>query len=90
MPLYLGWGPCSPLPGRTGRYHGMLSSTSTGHQPKISQVCTVSLKATHLPVRMPAARVEPLGAHPKLGLQRRLPRPHSWEPPVMGHPRAEA
>lgn len=41
---------CSPK-GRP--YRGILSSTSTGHQPKISQVCTVSLKATHLPVRMP-------------------------------------
>lgn len=65
MPLCLGWGPSSQLSGRTECYRGILSSTSTGHQPKISHVCTVLLKATHLPVRMPGAREESMSVHPK-------------------------
>lgn len=60
---------CGPssLEGDNISYLGILSSTSTGHQPKISHVFTVSLKGTHLPVRIPVGRQEPLGSHPILG-----------------------
>jgi len=37
-------------------YLGMWSSTSTGHQPKISQVFTELLKCTHLPVMSPVGK----------------------------------
>lgn len=63
----------------------MSSSTSTGHQPKISHVFKVSLKATHLPVRMPGAREKPLGACTKLGCRGGRPRPLPQEPPLTGH-----
>lgn len=53
----------SSLEGKDISYLGILSSTSTGHQPKISQVFTVLLKGTHLPVRIPVAREQPLGSH---------------------------
>lgn len=53
----------SSLEGQNISYLGILSSTSTGHQPKISQVFTVLLKGTHLPVRIPVAREQPLGSH---------------------------
>lgn len=59
----------SSLEGEDIGYLGILSSTSTGHQPKISHVFTVPLKGTHLPVRIPVRRQEPLGSHPVLGFQ---------------------
>lgn len=37
-------------------YLGTWSSTSTGHQPKISQVFTELLKCTHLPVMSPVGK----------------------------------
>lgn len=54
----------SSLEGQDISYLGILSSTSTGHQPKISQVFTVLLKGTHLPERIPVGREQPLGSHP--------------------------
>lgn len=53
----------SSLEGQDISYLGILSSTSTGHQPKISQVFTVLLKGTHLPVRIPVTRELPLDSH---------------------------
>lgn len=81
----------------------MLSSTSTGHQPKISHVFTVLLKATHLPVRMPGEREKVLGAAggaggtlqaPSLGLpideapKSRSPRKEVWLGLGQGRPRS--
>lgn len=58
----------SSLEGEDIGYLGILSSTSTGHQPKISHVFTVPLKGTQLPVRIPVGTQEPLGSHPILGV----------------------
>lgn len=69
---------CSPNPvsssleGEGIGYLGILSSTSTGHQPKISHVFTEPLKGTQLPVRIPVGRQEPLGSHPVLGFHLRV------------------
>jgi hypothetical protein len=62
----------SSLEGEDISYLGILSSTSTGHQPKISHVFTVPLKGTQLPVRIPVGSQEPLSSHPVLGFHLRV------------------
>lgn len=63
--MFVGQNPVSSfLEGQDVSYLGILSSTSTGHQPKISQVFTVLLKGTHLPVRIPVAREQSPGSQP--------------------------
>lgn len=76
----------SSLEGDDISYLGILSSTSTGHQPKISHVFTVPLKGTHLPVRIPVGRQEPLGSHPILGFYLMIDesQDESWVDPLSG------
>lgn len=91
-PLCLGWGPCSllPAPGKDRalpwdvvvHLHRAPAEDLTGLHGVVEGHALARADA--------CSEVEALGTHPKLALQRRLPRPCSWEPPVMGHPRAEA